>query len=466
MKYTFKKAEDLTLNEVQEIGKKIINKTFREINPEGEIDSKGGFGHFIEKHVFNLEANSISAPDFSTAKTELKVTPVRKNKNGSYSAKERLVLNIINYHEELNKTFYTSSFWMKNSVLYVFFYLYQPDISKMDFVLLKDLLIEFKKLQNDLTIIKRDWETIHQKIVDGKAHEISEADTMYLAACTKGVSSESLRTQPNSPIDAKQRAYSLKASYMTRLFNRDPLHKDLDLLVDGIELEKLGFEDTIVSRLSKYMYKSRKSLIKEFNLDSSIKNINEILISRMLGLKNTRVSKTDEFQKANIVPKTIRLEENNKIREHMSFDTFKFTEIIEESWEDSTLKEYFESTKFMFALFKKKGNDYYFMGVRFWNMPPYDIDFDLKYVWEKTVGLIKFGKIIEKEDKRTYNFFPKPKENRVAHVRPHGKNKHDVYDLPTPDQLTGRKSFTKQSFWLNNSYILNIVKTLFHDVLD
>jgi len=456
-----KNAHDLTITEIQEIGKKIINKTFREINEDASIITKGGFGHFIEKFVYNFEPNSFSEPDFKTAKTELKVTPVRRNKNKTYSAKERLVLNIINYELEVNKTFYTSSFWTKNSILYVLFYLYQPDISKLDFIIVKELLIEFEKMKNDLMIIKRDWETIHSKIVAGKAHEISEADTLYLAACTKGVNSSSKRTQPNSHLDAQQRAYSLKPSYMTRLFNKEPLDKFLDLMVDGIELEKNSFEDIIISRLEKYVNKSQRELIKSFNLSEKTKNVNELLISHMLGLKNTKVSRTEEFLKANIIPKTIRLESNNKIREHMSFNTFKFTEIIEENWEDSEVKEYFDSTKFMFSVFEKQGNDYYFKGVRFWNMPVYDIDNHLRDVWEKTIDVIKSGDIVKSVGNVIQNNFPKAAQNVVAHVRPHAKNRADVYPLPVKDKLTGLSNFTKQSFWLNNSYVLSVIKKLF-----
>ena len=38
-------------------------------------------------------------------------------------------------------------------------------------------------------------------------------------------------------------------------------------------------------------------------------------------------------------------------------------------------------------------------------------------------------------------------ENRVSHVRPHGKNSSDTLELPD-----GR-FMTKQCFWLNNTYI-------------
>lgn len=50
----------------------------------------------------------------------------------------------------------------------------------------------------------------------------------------------------------------------------------------------------------------------------------------MLGITG-KVNDIDEFQKANITCKTIRVNENNTITESMSFPAFKFTEIIKEN---------------------------------------------------------------------------------------------------------------------------------------
>ncbi len=459
MSYFTKSGKDMTLEEIQRVGDTLINKTFRDLG-DNLNDNKGGFGHFIEKNVFNYEPNSDSEPDFKTAKTELKVTPVRKLNSGKYVSKERLVLNIINYELEATKTFYTSSFWKKNAILYILFYLYDGKKEKLDFLILKSLLLEFEKLKNDLAIIKNDWQIIHNKIIEGKAHEISEADTLYLAACTKGANASSMRAQYNSDIPAKQRAYSLKNSYMTQIFNRSKIHESLNLMVDAIELEKQGFEKILTQRLTKFIGLSQDELKRMFNITSNAKNLNELLVSAMLGLKNTRVSKTEEFLKANIIPKTIRVENNNTIREHMSFETFEFTKIIEETWEDSSLKDHFESTKFMFVIFKNNGTDYIFKGIKFWNMPVFDIETDLRDVWEKTIEIIKSGNIVKEITHRRETNFPKPSDNRVSHVRPHAKDSQDEYPLPMMDRLTKKTSFTKQCFWLNKSYLLDIIRNI------
>ena len=48
-----------------------------------------------------------------------------------------------------------------------------------------------------------------------------------------------------------------------------------------------------------------------------------------------------------------------------------------------------------------------------------------------------------------HNNFPKQSDNPVSHVRPHGLNAQDTYELPD-----GRQ-YPKQCFWLNNSYIVS-----------
>ena len=127
--------------------------------------------------------------------------------------------------------------------------------------------------------------------------------------------------------------------------------------------------------------------------------------------------------KANIVPKTIRINKNGSIKESMSFPTFKFTEIINENWKDSELREMFNTTKFMFAVFKEYDGKYHFENIKFWNMSVSILDNDVKSVWDKTINVIKKGEIVNtvKNGKRITNF-PGMSENEYCHVRPHAQD--------------------------------------------
>lgn len=445
-----------TRDEIIEIANSMVGKTFGELN-DNRIDSnlydKGTYGHIVETDGYDYEINSKSAPDFENAGIELKVTPYKRNKNGTLSAKERLVLNIINYMEEYKSSFYKSHFWYKNKNIEIVWYLYEDNKPKSEYLITHSLLFTFP--EDDLKIIIKDWEFIVSKIKAGKAHELSEADTMYLGACTKGSSSNSVRKQPFSNIPAKQRAFCLKTTYMTQIV-RDYIGGEHLERISGLLPDKT-FEESIEEKLLKFKGKTVGELCKFFGIDYKAKNINEILIAKMLGVKG-RLSATDEFVKANIVPKTIRVESNGKIKECMSFPTFKFTEIVNQSWDNSELKDMFETTKFMFVVFRKFGKDYYFDSIKFWNMPMDILENEVRTVWKKTIEVIQKGNIVKNiiKGKRITNF-PGMSENEYCHVRPHAQNANDVYPLPIQDKKTGLKEYTKQCFWLNNSYILKII---------
>ena len=86
----------------------------------------------------------------------------------------------------------------------------------------------------------------------------------------------------------------------------------------------------------------------------------------MLGIKN---SKAEEFAKANIVVKSIRIERNGKNKESISFPPFKFLDLVQQSWEDSDFYEYFETTRFLFVIYRAQDEHYVLQGAKMWNMP-------------------------------------------------------------------------------------------------
>ena len=446
MKGTEYKTKEAVLKRAQEA----VGKTIGDIDHTGRIKvGKGAIGTVLEESWFGYTPNSESEPDFPEAKVELKATPYKKTKNG-ISAKERLVCNIINYMTEYRKTFYTSDFWHKCETMLIMSYEYKQDIPKADFTIDKAILFSFP--EEDLVIIEQDWGKIIQKIKEGKAHLITEGDTLYLAACTKGASSASVREQPFSPIKAKQRAYSLKSSYMTHILRKYVFgdSEDEHIIKDWHELIDKGLEGWIEDKVSPYIGKTQKELKEIFSITTSPKNLNEVILAKMLGISG-KIAYTDEFKNASIVPKTIRIQRNGHIKESMSFPTFKFTEIIKETWDDSELRDYLEPTKFLFVIFRETlQGDFRFERIMFWNIPQDALE-EVHKVWEKTVAIIKQGVRLWKVNGKTHNNLPKASENRVAHVRPHGRNAKDTYPLPDGREMT------KQCFWLNNTYIESVI---------
>lgn len=384
------------------------------------------------------------------------MTPYKKNKNGSISAKERLVLTMIDYYSVINENFFESHMWQKARLILLIYYLYDKEI--------KDRLnyeIGYVKLfsppESDMKIIQHDFEVITQKIREGKAHELSEADTLYLGAAPKASSSKDRRKQPCSDELAKPRAFAFKNSYMTYVLNHY-------IIPDKNTYEPIikknideTFEEYIINTINQYRNYTVDELCDLFYSDNEKipKSLGALLVYRMLEIKGNQA---EEFVKANIVIKTIRLKQNNKIKENMSFPTFKFKELVEEEWEDSAFGNYLRETRFLFVVYKYDVNEKLRLkGCQFWNIPYADLEGNVKTVWEQTKKVIQNGLKIEVKKGKLSSNLPAKSENPVCHVRPHGKNSEDRYELPD-----GR-TYPKQCFWLNNTYITSQLEKHFFE---
>ena len=358
---------------------------------------------------------------------------------------------------EYKNTFENSHFMSKNKKLQIIWYLWEKEKKKEDLRITNELLYSFPN--EDMPIIKKDWEFIVKKIKNGKAHEISEADTMYLGACTKGANSESKRDQPFSNIKAMQRAFCFKTSYMTGLVRKYiGNYDDVEKILKGTEKD---FTRYIQSVIDKYKGKTQSQLMNELSVDTKAKNVFSIIINRMFNVKS-KLKETDEFVKANIIPKTIRVEEDGKIIESMSFPYFKFDEVMNTDFENSNLRDELETTKYMFFVFKKEHGEYIFKGIKLWNMPELIIENQVKSMYEKTQDVIRTGSIVNHIDDngRRITNFPGMSDNGICHVRPHGRNSLDTIPLPVKDKVTGAQEFTKQCFWFNNSYLKEIISDI------
>ena len=455
-----------TKNEILIKSKEAIGRKFGGIDKYNRISNmknKGNLGQIIEESFFNYKVNNKSEPDFIDAGVELKVTPYKLNKNGSYSAKERLVLNIIDYNKEYKLEFNNSSFWKKNKALLLMFYLHDFDIYKKDMKITDTILFEYP--EDDLEIIKKDYYIIRNKIRNGMAHQISESDTMYLAACTKGATGESYRTQPMSDIPAKARAFSLKGSYMTSILRKYVFGKEEnEKILKNVSLSRFPtFEEYIENELKNYYGKTTLSLLHDFDIQSKAKNFRAMIISKMLGVRS--ISRSDEFIKSGMKFKTVLINKSGKIKENMSFPHFDFKRLVQESWDDSEIRNLFESVKWVFAVFKEQDDCIeIFEKIVIWSMPQEVIDNEVKIVWEETKDVLNSGKIVKRiiinknEKKQFLTNFPHSTENKIIHIRPHAKNAEDTLVLPIPDKLTGKLEYTKQCFWLDRRYILKIIK--------
>ncbi|MFA7142205.1 MAG: Sau3AI family type II restriction endonuclease [Candidatus Paceibacterota bacterium] len=437
--------------------KKLTNKSLREACDKSIIShnysGKGNFGQILEKFYFLYEPNSDSEADFAIAGLELKSSPLKQLQNNEYRSKERLVLNIINYLDVVNQDFETSSFLKKNANILLIFYLHQAGFDILDYII--KLVDEWNFPNTDLEIIKKDWEFINQKIKDGKAHELSEGDTFYLGACTKGANANTTRKQPFNDIPAKQRAYSLKQGYVNHIIasiSNEASGIYGKLIPSETAAKKQTIEEIVISKFKPYYGKTVSQIVDSIGVEINVtaKSFYANLTKAILGIELDK--EIEEFEKAEIIVKTVRLKENNLPKEDISFPNFKYEQIVTEEWEESGFNDILEH-KFLFVFFQFVNEELILKKVTFWNMPYLDI-LEAEKVWKKTKEVVSKGNIVkEVKDGIRYTNFPNKTFNSVAHVRPHATNSQDTYPLPTKDKLTNAKEYTKHCFWLNNAYV-------------
>ena len=226
------------------------------------------------------------------------------------------------------------------------------------------------------------------------------------------------------------------------------------------DIEGASFEQKIFEKLGTFFGKPADELYSQFQISTNNKSKNSQLISAILGISGNANS-SKEFIEHHTILKTIRIEENNSIREHMSFPTFSFIELSKENWENSSLRQFFLNSRFLFVVFKKIKGIYYLEKIKFWKMPLLILDGPVKDTWSYTKDLIINGDIVKTYDGKKYTTnFPGSTYNEICHVRPHDSlsiEKGKGAELPFPDKLTGITRYTKHCFWLDSKYISNII---------
>ena len=434
---------------------------------------KGGLGQMVEEIFFKYEINSSPNPDFSEAQVELKCTPLLKSKKSEkYRIKERLVCTMINYFEVADTRFEDSHLVSKCTLMLLLFYLHLKESEIYDYQFLFRIL--WKIPEKDLLLIKKDYETIANKVRSGEAHLLSEGDTLYLGACRKGNKGDLPQSQPYSDIKAYKRAFSLKTSYMNYVLKHvidsgsDAFtnYKSDEVpgfeLVSAKELKNSTFEQIIISRFVpyyglNYVEICAKLGIPPYQAKNKYADIAGLIASNS---KSKRIYASEEFIKSGIMMKTIRLRNNGMPKESMSFKNIDYQEVYDNAdWFNSEAYGIF-TNRFLFVIFKpKKGETitlhnnrthkdveeqaYVLDRVFFWTMPSDDLATAQLY-WENIRENVVSNNI-KKE------CFWSISDNKKFHVRPKATKKTQLTTNPHGGEAD------KFSYWFNGKYIKEII---------
>ncbi len=276
-----------------------------------------------------------------------------------------------------------------------------------------------------------------------------------------------MRPQPHSEILADQRAYAFKSCYLNTIIEDSLLHPDSSdkLCLSENQLKKIRkkkadvesiiksidnyignetFEELIERKFKKFYDHSIHQIetALDIKVSDNPKAIGPTTSRAILGVKAMKI---EEFEKANLQLKTIRLEYNGKLKESMVFDTIKYTELVSEnSWEESTLYKTL-TQRFLFVVFQKPSNkiekEAILKTVFFWTMPTSDL-LIARQVWEDTRNKVRSG---------IYDSFIKISDKMIYHVRPKARDSKDKTNTPQGFLAP------KKAFWLNRDYVYSIV---------
>lgn len=229
--------------------------------------------------------------------------------------------------------------------------------------------------------------------------------------------------------------------------------------------EKLLLE--VKSRLNNFMGMSFEEIAFEVGINpdliSSKLSIVTLLNKMLEHVEVNKPSLVEVVKPMKFSIKTVRLEESGKPKESMSFEQVDFLKLSTEKWETSFLREKLNKTLFLFLVFQYQkqtdnSNILIFRGAKFWKMPVATLNTEVKEMWEKTKDIVNEGVKIEEvkigKGSVIKNNLPGISDNRIVHLRPKAKDANDKVELPSGHLIT------KQAYWINGSYIGEILKDM------
>lgn len=434
--------------------RELVGRTLRQLHAKRAVGrrGKGAFGQLVEELHFCYKPNSDPAPDFKTANLELKATGVVRSRSAGWRAKERLVLNIIDYRLlPREEAFLASAFFVKNSRLLLIVYEWAKERNPLDYPVNLVHVLELDALPpKDRKVIEDDWNTIRRFVEEGRAHELSEGHTNYLVAARKGAGKgRDMRAQLRSTLPAPQRAYSLKASYVSRVlteaYDRQARARLREHEAPLITAEDLAagrtIDEAVAMRLRPYTGHTDADIHADVapDLRTNAKAFHATLVRRMLGVQTREI---EEFEKADVTLKVVRIVASGNPREAISFPAFRYSDLVHQAWRTSDLRSEL-TRRFLFAFFRYVDGVLVFERATFWTMPTATLEAEARRVWIETVRRVRRGRAHD---------LPNTTFSSVVHVRPHARNARDT-DI-TPQGIY----VVKKSFWLNASYVGEIYR--------
>jgi len=454
---------------VIEYAKRLLGKSLNQalgtthtLNTLKHSQNKGAFGEILEELYFHIKKNSDPVPDIPECGIEIKTGRFKTGPKAGKSVDQRLKLGSIDYFNSFtSSTLFDDALWIKTQKILLLMLVRNQNNNRMDEIC--DYADKIIFPAEDIAQFARDWLTIKQYVTSGRADELSEGHTNYLAACTSGSGKGKLVDAPighdcakAANIQAKERAFCFKEGYLNVLLG---LRKKKQKLAKIVISKNNSLEETVIAQLETFYNITCSRICADLRIDPSravLSKARYYLIAKMVTGRilaliadqpdvDIGLDDYEQFNKADIKIKTISLESDFNINEHMSFPAINWVKLHNESmWEESELYKQM-TRRYLFVVFQKHSSgdvlSSVLMKAFFWTMTAHDLRL-MESLWNDT------KRKVANDD---YSHFISISDDRVGHVRPHDKK--GLRNSPTPQGDLEKK----MSFWINKSYIHKLI---------
>lgn len=346
-------------------------------------------GHAIEAW-FGIPPNPSPQPDFPAAGIELKAVPLVATEGG-LRVKERTVISLIDYDTIVDETWETASVRKKLRILFVYIE-HLRGRPETEFPIHGVLLWEPEGAVEEQ--IRLDWETVRDKVAQGLAHELSEP---------------MVASWDRAPRVPRQPPSDRSAS--------NALGRFVGLTIDDAAAELA----------------IRSSRAKDY-------------AARVVHAAVASASPVPRNESERIGP-TVRMTRIGPIcfpYGALSFPSFPHPELVEETWQDSTLLSQIEHMLIVAVFGPRRETPHGDCLIRepvYWRPTPDQLR-AIEQEWTMFRDLVAAGKA---------GALPTAAYTTALHVRPHGT------DAADEDRTPGGGSQVRRSFWLNKRFVQAIL---------
>ncbi len=228
----------------------------------------------------------------------------------------------------------------------------------------------------------------------------------------------------------------------------------MDLIIETVSNE-------LSDLLRKYKGVPVSELLTQYNINLSskgkLKTLTELLINQ-----SDKTELKEFILRSDVQLKTVNVVRGGKVEASLSLPSFNFCDIVQETWETSSLRKMLSTTFFVLVFFEENAyglKEKYLKTGFIWKMPEMILDTYVQQTWVQVVTNIKAGKIVKYIDEKGthHTYFPRTSDGPYVHVRPHAASNAPPLQLPVPDKLTGSTKYKMHSFWLTRAYIEKIL---------